>query len=265
MAGSRFVSVHTVGLETIALFNTQDIAEANMLRRAIMSEIPTWGIHLVQFDVNTSPRHDELLAQRLGLIGIKQRDFDQLAGKRDRVSFNIDYTAPANTITNLTTQMALPEVPFVYDTPIVSLLPGDRLKCTVFMERGKAATHPKWCPVSVCGMEPHPENLGYYIRFKSVGMMEPMEILEQGLAQILSAAQRKPSTIFSRPLIPKSLEQAVFEATPDANTLGIAEIEEPPTIGITSEFEDIFSQGQPEDIFGASSQPSTSELNAFNL
>lgn len=196
----RFHNINTTGLVTTAIFDTRDVTEANMLRRAILSEIETWSINLVIFDVNTSPRHDEIIAQRLGLLVIDHSRFQPPA--EGDFKARIDITAPFDMF-EVTTQH-IPELPFLYETPIVTLRRGQRLVCDLIVTKGTAKIHSKWCPVSILTAIADPE--GYMIRFKSVGMLTPEQILEQGLAKMPAAARRPPITIFSHPIVPSTIE-----------------------------------------------------------
>lgn len=198
----RFSNINTTGLVTTAVFHTREIAEANMLRRAILSEIETWAIHTVIFNVNTTPRHDEIIAQRLGLLVINHAAFTPPVSGEFKAK--IDVTAPpGDEIFELTTQY-IPEIPFAYETHIVTMKPGQRLVCEVIVKKGVARDHPKWSPVSIVTINEDPE--GFLIRFKSVGALTPEQILGNGLAKMGEAAQRQPITIFSRPLVPHTIE-----------------------------------------------------------
>jgi DNA-directed RNA polymerase alpha subunit len=197
----RFSNINTTGLVTTALFRTTDVTEANMLRRSILSEIETWAIDLVIFNVNTTPRHDEIVAQRLGLLVIDHSRFIPPETEEYRTSF--DVTAPAGVETFELTTQYIPELPFAYETHIVTMKPGQRLACEIVVKKGAAKEHCKWSPVSIVSFTEDPE--GYLMRFKSVGMLTPEQILEQGLAKMQAAATRHPITIFSRPVVPHTI------------------------------------------------------------
>lgn len=197
----RFSNINTTGLVTTALFHTREITEANMLRRAMLSEIETWAIHTVIFNVNTTPRHDEIIAQRLGLLVINHAAFTPPASGEFRA--RIDVTAPPGGLFELTTRH-IPDLPFTYETHVVTMKPGQRLVCEVIVKQGVAKDHPKWSPVSTVTINEDPD--GFLIRFKSVGALTPEQILAAGLRKMTDAARQRPITIFSRPLVPDTIK-----------------------------------------------------------
>lgn len=209
---ARIDNINTTGNITTALFRTKDIAEVNLLRRAILSEIETYAIDIVIFDINTSPRHDEVIALRLGQVVIDHsrlqlpEEGDLLRGAlplpADETLFHlrvhIDVVGPLEFTTD-----HIPDLPFKYTTPIAILRTGQRIKCDCIIKKGQGATHVKWRPVSKITFTEVEE--GYQISIKDIGMLSGQEIFEKGVEKIHAAAHRPPITIFSHPLVPNGI------------------------------------------------------------
>lgn len=127
------------------LFASADIAEVNMLRRAMLSEIETYAIDIVIFQTNTSPRHDEVIALRLGQLVIDHSLFEVPAEGDFRTHIDFLSEGP-NKFNEFTTEHI--DLPFKYVTPIATLRVGQRITCDVIVKRGQAKQHVKWRPVS---------------------------------------------------------------------------------------------------------------------
>ena len=190
-------NVNTDGRVTTALFRTDDVAKVNLLRRAILSEIETHAIDYVIFQTNTSPRHDEILALRLGQLVIDHSSFNPPEDEDVRV--HIDVEGPVNVTTE-----HIPDLPFKYVTPIVTLRKGQRIICDCIVKKGQGKTHVKWRPVSTFSFKEVDE--GYIITINDIGMLPGPDIIRKGLAKIEDAARRPPITIFSHPLIPANIQ-----------------------------------------------------------
>jgi DNA-directed RNA polymerase alpha subunit len=128
------------------LFESDDIAEVNMLRRAMMSEIETYAIDIVIFQTNTSPRHDEVIALRLGQLVIDHSRF--VPPEEGDFRTSIDFLSQGPERFNEFTTEHIPDLPFKYLTPIATLRVGQRITCEVIVKRGQAKDHVKWRPVS---------------------------------------------------------------------------------------------------------------------
>ena len=111
----QFRDIETNGLVTQAVFLTNDFSRANMLRRSILSEIDTYAIEFVIFDVNTSVREDEILALRMGQCVINHDRF--IPQSEPNYRYHVDFTGPGT----LTTDHIV-GIPFTNATPIVELL-----------------------------------------------------------------------------------------------------------------------------------------------
>lgn len=192
----RITNLETTRNITSAVFLSKDIAEVNLLRRAILSEIETYAIDIVVFQTNTSPRHDEIIALRLGQIVIDHSRF--VPPTEGNFRTHIDFQGPGDFTTN-----HIPELPFKYVTPIATLKAGQRITCDVIVKRGQGKQHAKWRPVSTVTIA-EVEN-GYKLTIKDIGMLSGPEIFEQGLAKMKDAAQRPPITLFSQPLVPHNI------------------------------------------------------------
>lgn len=192
----RFSNINTQDNITSALFNSTDIAEANLLKRAILSEINTYAIDIVIFHTNTTARHDEIIALRLGQLPIDHSRFNPI--NESDFTTRVDFSGPGK----FTTQH-IPNIPFKYIIPIMELREGQRIICDVIIKEGKGKTHVKWRPVSTVTLKEVQD--GILITFKEVGMLSPVQILQLGLQEIKAAATRPEQTLFSRPLIPVNL------------------------------------------------------------
>ena len=192
----RVSNVNTTNNITSFVFGTEDIAEVNMLRRSLLTEIETYAIDIVTFHINTSPRHDEIIAFHLGQLVIDHSRFNP--PQDDDFKTRIDVRGP----TEFTTEH-IPDLPFKYITPIANLKANQRILCDVIVKRGQGRVHVKWCPVS-CVKFIETEN-GYQVTFKNIGMMSSEEIIQQGLARMHDAAHRVPNSIFSHPLLPHNI------------------------------------------------------------
>jgi len=196
---------------TKAIFYGSDIVKLNILRRAIMTEIETYAIDIVIFQINTSSRHDEIIAHRLGQLVI---DHENLPEIPDEFRTTIDVSGPEPF-----TSKNIPGLSFKYETPIEILRRGERIKCDVIVKRDKAKTHVKWRPIARITVKTIEEgdSLGFkettlkakekgtILEFQNIGMLPSSEIIIRGIKSMISAASQPPSTLFSQPLIPRDI------------------------------------------------------------
>jgi DNA-directed RNA polymerase subunit D len=178
------------------VFHTEDVAEANMLRRSILSEIETYAIDIVTFHINGSSRHDEIIAVRLGQLVIDNNKFEP--PEDGDLKIRIDVRGPIDFTTE-----HIPELPFKYVTPIAILKAGQRIMCDIIVKKGKGNIHVKWRPVSKVTMVKLDN--GYKISFKEIGMLDGESIFARAYENLRNAALRPPITIFSKPLVPYNL------------------------------------------------------------
>lgn len=184
----QFRDIKTNNLITSAVFITDDLGRANMLRRAILSEIDTYAIEFVVFHVNTSAREDEILALRLAQCVIDHTRF--VVPNDANYHYHIDFSGPGTFTTD-----HIVDIPFTNITPIAELLVGHRILCDVIVRQGRGRQHVKWRPVSTVEPVKQVEG-GYLIVFKSVGMMPGTAILADAVSKITDAASRPAKNIF---------------------------------------------------------------------
>lgn len=146
-----------------AIFNNSDITLVNLLRRSIMSEIETYAIEYVIFDINTTSMHDERLASRLGQLVIDNERFEKKNLHLDlERKYNIDVNGEGRF-----TSDDIKGLPIKFSTPISELQFGERIKCSVIIRKNTGREHVKWRPVGLVAIKEIRE--GYFISPINVG------------------------------------------------------------------------------------------------
>jgi len=134
-------------------------AEANTIRRLIISETPTLSIDEIEFITNDSGLYDEILANRLGLIPLvtdykSYNLIEDCTCKSEgcvkcQVEGIIEIKGP-NTVYASDLKFKDPIIKSAYDNiPIVKLLDGQELKIIVNARLGKGKEHIKNSPGAV--------------------------------------------------------------------------------------------------------------------
>ncbi|MGQ4833157.1 MAG: DNA-directed RNA polymerase subunit D [Candidatus Asgardarchaeia archaeon] len=142
-----------------------DASIVNTLRRAMLSEVPTFAIEDVIIIENTSVLFDEIIAHRLGLIPLttdldtysyseecESEDTEILS--RCQVTLTLEKEATDDYVMVYSGDLVSedPNIRPVHDKiPIVKLAPGQRLVLEAYARLGIGRVHAKWQPVSGIG------------------------------------------------------------------------------------------------------------------
>lgn len=145
-----------------------DLALANALRRAMISEVTSMAIEDVIVIENSSPMRDEILAHRLGLIPLRT-DLEsyvprekcdcnsELGCSRCNVTLTLEAEAADSTRTVYSKELKSndPRVtPVSGEIPILKLARSQRVRLEAYARLGRGSEHAKWQPVSLCTMRP---------------------------------------------------------------------------------------------------------------
>ncbi|KAJ5168522.1 uncharacterized protein N7482_004116 [Penicillium canariense] len=159
-----------------------ELAFANSLRRAILAEVPTVALDLIEIESNTSVIPDEMLAHRLGLIPLNAKNCDQdLDYTREcdcedhcvRCSVTLSlHSRCENGIMAVYARDLVVQGERMNDTigdPVITdpegkgplickLRKGQEIKLTCLAKKGTAKEHAKWAPTAAVGFEYDPHN-----------------------------------------------------------------------------------------------------------
>lgn len=139
-----------------------------------MAEVPTWAIEYVEFHENTTVMHDEVLAQRLGLIPLTSSDHVD----EEEVTFTFEMTAgttPEEWCSELLESDNPSVVPAIDQIPLVKATQGQRLKFIATAIKGTGIEHAKWNPISVCICKK--TDMGIELTVETIGTMDPIEVV----------------------------------------------------------------------------------------
>jgi DNA-directed RNA polymerase subunit D len=154
--------------ERVAKFTLSgaSVSFANMLRRAMMSEVPTLAIEDVRIYDNTSVLFDEMLAHRLGLIPLRT-DLDHYVPRAEcscegagcpmcTATYTLSVEGPGMVYSSDLIPQDPDAAPADEDIPIVELF-GDQkivLEAHAIVNTGKE--HAKWQATTACGYKNYP-------------------------------------------------------------------------------------------------------------
>lgn len=181
-----------------------DLAFANSLRRAMLAEVPTVAIDLVEITTNTSVLPDEFIAHRLGLIPLNSKNCaDDLRYSRDcdncesscefcSVTLRLQAKAVNEDIVTVYARDLVPVgsrmneqigTPVIRDAEgkgplITKLRKGQEIDLTCIVKKGIAKEHAKWAPTAAVGFEYDPLNklrhVDYWYEGKEIGDQWPI-------------------------------------------------------------------------------------------
>lgn len=143
--------------DTKLVFEIEGIneAEANTIRRILISEIPVMAIHEVEFTKNDSALYDEIIAHRLGLIPIKTdlnsyelKENPEETPKKAIEKFETTLSLSAKGPKTVYAEELIPKdpniIPVLPKTPIVKLIDDQELQLTATVQLGLAKNHAKY-------------------------------------------------------------------------------------------------------------------------
>lgn len=144
------------GMKMSFLIRGTTPAFVNILRRAILEEVPTMAIEDVEFSKNSSVLYDEIIAHRLGLIPLKTdlksyelvgsyKEVSELSAKQ-KVVFTLKVKGPEIVLVSELETSDKSVMPIYPDMPITKLMKGQVLELEATAILGKGKTHCKWSP-----------------------------------------------------------------------------------------------------------------------
>ncbi len=151
---------------------------ANSLRRVMIADVPTWAIEFVQFELNTTLLHDEMIAHRLGQIPLAS----SVEPEVEEVNFSLDLTAGTDTeewTSELLESSDENVISAIDGIPIVKVARGQQLKLTATAKRGTGFEHAKWSPVSTCFFQSTTD--GHLFKVETTGSLDPVEVVQRAI------------------------------------------------------------------------------------
>ena len=145
----------------------------NTIRRVVIDETPTVVPDTMVVHQNTSVMHDEVLAQRIGLIPIavdpRIFDFpDDVINENNTIVFTLEAKAKGEPMMVYSGDLKFTPIgnqlerlgnvrPIEEKIPIIKLGPNQEVKLEIYCHKGIGKVHAKWSPVSVCYYSMLPE------------------------------------------------------------------------------------------------------------
>jgi len=181
------------------------IGLANGIRRILISEIPTMAIDFATIITNTCCLHDNMIAQRIGLIPFISDNaskfnyfWDTEDNKLTEVKYSLNVTNNSENIIDVTSNdlKITDEENFItyqkniyksvkpiitkYPIVITKLAKGQSLHLTCSVRKGISKEHAKFQPTSTVGYQITSEN-NFLFTVETIGSLSPTSVVEQAL------------------------------------------------------------------------------------
>ena len=154
--------------ERVAKFTVSgvSISFANLLRRAMVSEVPTLAIDNVRIYDNSSVLFDEMLAHRLGLIPLRT-DLDQYRPRSEctcegegcpacTAIYTLSVEGPATVYSSDLIPQDPDAAPAEAEIPIIELDTDQKIVLEAHAVVSTGKEHAKWQAVTACGYKNYP-------------------------------------------------------------------------------------------------------------
>lgn len=170
-------------------FTCTDISHINLLRRIMISSVPTCAIERTVIRENTSYMNSEPLSARLSLIPLKHdRHVNDV-----KLSINVQCTEEETPIYSRDIIVNCKDVSIANgDILIMRLKKGQSINMEAYCKIDCGKTHSKFSPVSVVDLLHRGTDI--YMCIESVGQLEPLDILRKSI-QIL---QERNNTLLDK-------------------------------------------------------------------
>jgi len=181
------------------------IGLANGIRRILISDIPTMAIDFATIISNTSCLHDNMIAQRIGLIPFVSKNAEKFNyywnnkdNKLSEVQYQLNVINETDNIIEVTSNdlkiidnsnltgyqktiyNSIKPIDMEYPIIITKLAKGQSLQFTCSVRKGISKEHAKFQPTSSVGYEII-SNDTFRFTVESVGSLSPQYIVEKGL------------------------------------------------------------------------------------
>ncbi len=181
----------TVGNKLFVSFSLEENEIANVFRRIIIDEVPTFAIDEVEVIANESPLYDETIAQRLGLIPIST-DLNSYNLKKNckcggigcalcEVKMSISSNKEAY-VYSKDIKTDDPQIKAVFENiQITKLFPNKKFELNLKAILGKGKEHAKWSPAH-CYLKENDKELNLII--ETYGQLENKEIFNRAIEEL---------------------------------------------------------------------------------
>jgi len=171
---------------------------ANALRRLCLNGIPIFSIDTVDIIENSSVLADEGIAHRLGMIPLitdlsrfvepsKCECHSETGCSNCRVMLVLDSEAEDTTKTVMSSEITSEDEtvkPISDKIPIVSLVPGQKIKLEAYARLGRGTEHAKWNASNISTLIPADKEGEHVFTVESTGSLSPKQIILSGVSEL---------------------------------------------------------------------------------